>query len=82
MSPTSATAARIVRSRLPDVEIPDTSVSDYTFRTAPGDTERVADRGASMGASSWASPSLNPSNAHFDVTYGDWTIAATARRPT
>src|SRR5215216_7869903 len=29
------------------------------------------------GASSWASPSLNPSNAHFEVTYGDWAIAAT-----
>ena len=28
------------------------------------------------GASSWASPSLNPSNAHFDVTYGDWASAA------
>ena len=28
------------------------------------------------GASSWASPSLNPSNAHFEVTYGDWASAA------
>ena len=28
------------------------------------------------GASSWASPSLSPSNAHFDVTYGDWASAA------
>jgi hypothetical protein len=42
MSPTSATAVPIVRSRLPDVDIPDTSVTDYTFRTAPDDTERVA----------------------------------------
>src|SRR5262245_5170796 len=29
------------------------------------------------GASSWASPSDKPSNAHFDVTYGDWASAAT-----
>ena len=29
------------------------------------------------GASSWARPSLTPSNAHFDATYGDWAIAAT-----
>ena len=29
------------------------------------------------GASSWASPSLTPSNAYFDATYGDWAIAAT-----
>ena len=42
MSPTPATAARIVRSRLPDVDIPDTSVTDCTFRAAPDDTERVA----------------------------------------
>ena len=28
------------------------------------------------GASSWASPSLNPSKAHFEVTYGDWASAA------
>ncbi len=28
------------------------------------------------GASSWARPSLTPSNAHFDATYGDWAIAA------
>jgi acyl-CoA synthetase (AMP-forming)/AMP-acid ligase II len=42
MSPTPATAARIVRSRLPDVDIPDTSVTDYTFRGAPDDAERVA----------------------------------------
>ena len=42
MSPTPATAARIVRSRLPDVDIPDTSVTDYTFRAAPADAERVA----------------------------------------
>ena len=27
---------------LPDVDIPDTSVTDYTFRTAPDDAERVA----------------------------------------
>ena len=42
MSPTPATAARIVRSPLPDVDIPDTSVTDYTFRAAPDDAERVA----------------------------------------
>ncbi len=42
MSPTAATAARIVRSRLPDVDIPDTSITDYTFRAAPDDAERVA----------------------------------------
>ena len=28
------------------------------------------------GASSCAKPSLRPSNAHFDVTYGDWAMAA------
>ena len=28
------------------------------------------------GASSWARPSLSPSNANFDATYGDWAIAA------
>ena len=41
MSPTPATA-RIVRSPLPDVDIPDTSITDYTFRAAPDDAERVA----------------------------------------
>jgi hypothetical protein len=28
------------------------------------------------GATSCASPSLTPSSAHFDATYGDWAIAA------
>ena len=28
------------------------------------------------GASSWARPSLTPSKAYFDATYGDWAIAA------
>ena len=28
------------------------------------------------GASSWARPSLSPSKAHFDATYGDWASAA------
>jgi acyl-CoA synthetase (AMP-forming)/AMP-acid ligase II len=32
----------IVRSRFPDVDIPDMSVTDYVLRTAPGDADRVA----------------------------------------
>jgi acyl-CoA synthetase (AMP-forming)/AMP-acid ligase II len=42
MSPTPATGPRIVRSPLPNVDIPDTSVTDYTFRAAPDAAERVA----------------------------------------
>ena len=38
----AATASRIVRSSLPDVEIPDLSVTDYAFRTAPDDADRIA----------------------------------------
>jgi acyl-CoA synthetase (AMP-forming)/AMP-acid ligase II len=42
VSDTQPTASRIVRSRLPDVDIPDISLTDYVFRTAPDDAERVA----------------------------------------
>lgn len=36
------TATRIVRSRAPDVVIPDMSVTDYVFRDAPVDADGVA----------------------------------------
>ena len=38
----AAATSRIVRSRLPDVDIPDISVTDYAFRTAPDDADHVA----------------------------------------
>jgi len=40
--PDVATQSRIVRSRLPDVEIPELSLTDYTFRTAPAEADRIA----------------------------------------
>ncbi len=38
----AATDSFVVRSRYPDVDIPDMSVTDYVFRTAPDDADRVA----------------------------------------
>ena len=34
--------ARIVRSPVPDIEIPDLSLTDYVFRTSPVGDDRVA----------------------------------------
>ena len=38
----AVTPSRVVRSRLPDVEIPALSVTDDAFRTAPADADRIA----------------------------------------